>query len=203
MAHIQSIGAGMFSDLAVAVPTTPPVFANLDTEGEFNALFASEIQSAGGVLGTNTFVRVKNVREFPAMGTPPNIVNVPTYGQKTSQQIQGQSDAPNLEITLNYVPSEWAAGSVLGNMVGDGKQYVMRFALLNAQPPGYTSTGANNIGGSSASGVNAVENSVYYWVGKVEALVVNPQLSDANTATITLSLQSKFFGAYTITGSAV
>ena len=92
MAHIQSIGAGMFSDLSVAVPTTAPVFANLDTEGEFNALFASEIQSAGGVLGTNTYVRVKNVREFPAMGTPPNIVNVPTYGQKTSQQIQGQAD---------------------------------------------------------------------------------------------------------------
>lgn len=202
MAHIQSIGAGMFSDLSVAVPSTPPVFAALDTESEFNALFASEIQSAGGTLGANTFVRVKNVREFPAMGTPPNIVNVPTYGQKTSQQIQGQSDAPNLEITLNYVPSEWSAGSVLGNMVGDGKQYVMRFALLNAQSPGYASTGANNLGGSAATGAGSVENSVYYWVGKVEALVVNPQLSDANTATITLSLQSKFYGAYTITGSA-
>jgi len=203
MAHIQSIGAGMFSDLSVAVPTTAPIFATLDTESEFNALFASEVQSAGGVLGANTYVRVKNVREFPAMGTPPNIVNVPTYGQKTSQQIQGQSDAPNLEITLNYVPAEWASGSVLGNMVGDGKQYVMRFALLNAQPPGYASTGANNLGGSSASGAGAVENTVYYWVGKLEALVVNPQLSDANTATITLSLQSKFYGGYTVTGSAV
>ena len=194
MAFQTSIGAGLFSDLAVAMPATPPTFGTLDSQAEFDALFASEIQSQGGTKAANTFVRIKNVREFPSMGTPPNIVNVPTYGQKTSQQIQGQSDAPNLEITLNFVASEWAADSLLGAAVGDGNLYVMRFALLNSEPTGYLST-------SGATGIGAVGNAVWYWIGKLEALLINPQLTDANTATLTMSLQSKFFGAYTVAGA--
>lgn len=193
MAHLSSIGAGMFSDLSIAAASAAPTFSTLDTQAEFDALFATAIESQGGTKGTNTFVRCKNVREFPSMGTPPNIVNVPTYGQKSSQQIQGQSDAPNLEITVNYVAKEWAAGTILGDMVGDGALHVFRFALLNAEPTG---TGATQYA-SSVAGLGTVENSVYYWIGKVEAMLVNPQLTDANTATITLSIQSKFFGAYT------
>jgi hypothetical protein len=198
MAHISSIGAGMYSDLAVAVPATAlttSALAALDTAAEFQALFASEIDSVGGTKGTNTFVRIKNVREFPAMGTPPNVVNVPIYGSATSQQIQGQADAPSMEITLNYVASEWAreTGNILGLMVGDGNQYVFRFTLLNAEPTG---TGATKFA-STAAGLGTVQNSQYYWIGKLEALQVTPQLTDANTATITLTIQSNFFGAYT------
>lgn len=195
MAHIASIGAGMFSDMAVATPATDftqSTLSALDTAAEFQALFATEIQTNGGTKAAGSFVRMKNVREFPSMGTPPNIVNVPVYGSKTSQQIQGQSDAPSIELTVNYVPADWASGTILGNMVGDGKQYVFRFALLNAQPLSYTS-----VSGTPASGIGSVQNSQYYWVGKVEALQVNPQLTDANTATITISIQSQFFGAYT------
>jgi hypothetical protein len=194
MAHINSIGAGMFSDMAIAVPTTPPAFNTLDTAAEFEALFANEIESAGGTKGLDTFVRIKDVREFPSMGTPPNIVNVPVYGQRTSQQVQGQSDAPTLEITVNYVPANWADGTILGDMVGDGNQYVMRFTLLNTEPTG---TGATKFA-STAAGLGTVPNSEYYWVGKIEALLVNPQLTDANTATVTMSLQSDFYGAYTL-----
>jgi hypothetical protein len=195
MAHIASIGAGMFSDMAVATPATDftqTTLAALDTAAEFQALFATEIQTNGGTKAAGSFVRMKNVREFPSMGTPPNIVNVPVYGSKTSQQIQGQSDAPSIELTVNYVPADWASGTILGSMVGDGKQYVFRFALLNAQPLSYAS-----VSGTPASGIGSVQNSQYYWVGKVEALQVNPQLTDANTATITISIQSQFFGAYT------
>ena len=195
MAHIASIGAGMFSDMAVATPATDftqSTLAALDTAAEFQTLFATEIQTNGGTKAAGSFVRMKNVREFPSMGTPPNIVNVPVYGSKTSQQIQGQSDAPSIELTVNYVPADWASGTILGNMVGDGKQYVFRFALLNAQPLSYAS-----VSGTPASGIGSVQNSQYYWVGKVEALQVNPQLTDANTATITISIQSQFFGAYT------
>lgn len=195
MAHIASIGAGMFSDMAVATPATDltqSTLSALDTAAEFQALFATEIQTNGGTKAAGSFVRMKNVREFPSMGTPPNIVNVPVYGSKTSQQIQGQSDAPSIELTVNYVPADWASGTILGNMVGDGKQYVFRFALLNAQPLSYSS-----VSGTPASGIGSVQNSQYYWVGKVEALQVNPQLTDANTATITISIQSQFFGAYT------
>ncbi len=194
MAHINSIGAGMFSDMAVAMPTTaltPSQLAALDSASEFQALFADEVQSAGGVKATGTFTRIKNVREFPSMGTPPNIVNVPVYGSKTSQQIQGQADAPSVELTINYVPSDWAAGTLLGAAVGDGNQYVFRFVLMNAEPLLYSSeTPATN-------GIGSVQNSQYYWIGKLEALQVNPQLTDANTATITVSVQSEFFGAFT------
>ena len=193
MAHITSIGAGLYSDLSVAVPSTPPTFANLDTEGEFKALFASKIDNIGGTKGINTFVRIENIREFPAMGTPPNVVNVPVYGQATSQQIQGQSDAPSMEITLNFIASDWAdvTGTILGSMVGDGNQYVFRFALLNAEPAaGYDST-------DGVTGLGSVANSQYFWIGKLEALQVTPQLTDANTATITITIQSDFYGAYT------
>ena len=193
MAHITSIGAGLFSDLSVAASATDPVFSTLDTAAEFNALYATEIASVGGTKAANTFVRVANVREFPSMGTPPNIVNVPTYGQKSSQQIQGQSDAPNLEVTVNYVPSDWASGTLLGDMVGDGKLHVFRFALLNAEPTGVSDTKY----ASTVAGLGTIQNSMYYWIGKLEALLVNPQLTDANTATVTMSIQSKFYGAYT------
>jgi len=193
MAHISSIGAGMFSDLSIAAASADPTFSTLDTQSEFDALFATEINSAGGTKATNTFVRVSNVREFPSMGTPPNIVNVPVYGQKSSQQIQGQSDAPNLEITVNYIPADWAASTILGDMIGDGKLHVFRFALLNSEPTG---NGATKYA-STVAGLGTVQNSCYYWIGKAEALLVNPQLTDANTATITMSIQSKFYGAYT------
>lgn len=199
MAHISSIGAGMYSDLSVATPATaftPAALAALDTSAEFTALFATEIDSVGGTKAANTFVRIKNVREFPAMGTPPNVVNVPVYGSATSQQIQGQADAPSMEITLNYVASDWAkeSSNILGSMVGDGNQYVFRFALLNSEPTG---SGATKFA-SVAGGLGTIQNSQYFWIGKLEALQVTPQLSDANTATITLTIQSDFYGAYTI-----
>ena len=195
MAHITSIGAGLFSDMAVSTPSTPlssAALAALDTAGEFQALFATEIESVGGTKAANAFCRIKNVREFPGMGTPPNIVNVPVYGSKTSQQIQGQADAPSIELTLNYVPAEWAVGSILGDAVGDGNQRVFRFALMNSKPTLYKSDTV-----TPANGIGSVQNSQYYWIGKIEALQVNPQLTDANTATITVSVQSQFFGAYT------
>lgn len=194
MAHISSIGAGIFSDLSIAAPSTVPSFATLDTQSEFDALFATEIASAGGVKAAATFVRVANVREFPSIGTPANVVNVPVYGQKFSQTIGGQADAPSLEITLNYVAADWAAGTILGDLVGSGNQAVFRFSLLNSEPT--LATAAKYA--STAAGLGSVQNSNYYWIGKMESLLVNPQLTDANTATLTLSIQSKFFGAYTI-----
>jgi hypothetical protein len=199
MSHINSIGAGIYSDLAIAAPTaelSASALAALNSAATFQALFATEIESVGGTRGANTFVRVKNVREFPSMGTPPNVVNVPTYGKRTSSQIQGQSDAPSLEITLNYVPSDWAkeSGNILGLMVGDGIQRVFRFTLLNAEPT-LTTTAKY---ASTAPGLGSVQNTQFYWVGKVEAIQVNPQLTDANTATVTITMQGEFYGAYTV-----
>lgn len=185
----------MYSDLSIAMPATPPSFVDLDTFSEFSPAFATEIPSVGGTKGAGAFVRVLNVREFPAMGIPPNVVNVPTYGQKTTQQIQGQSDAPTMEVTLNFVPSEWSkeAGCLLGNAVGDGKQYIFRFTLMNVEPTG---SGATKFA-SSAVGLGTVMNSQWFWIGKLDALLVSPQLNDANTATLTMTLQSPLYGAYT------
>lgn len=189
MAHISSIGAGLFSDLSVYNGTVTD-FSTTDTQAEFYALFGTETDTPGAA----TFVRVKNVREFPAMGTPPNIVNVPVYGQKSSQQIQGQSDAPNMEINVNFVPSLWATGTQLGDMVGSGNLRVFRFSLLNSEPTAVDGTKY----ASTVGGLGSVQNSQYFWVGKIEAIQVNPQLTDANTATITISIQSKFYGAFTV-----
>jgi hypothetical protein len=200
MAHITSIGAGMYSDLAVATPATDLTSAQLALlidAATFQANFATEIASQGGTKAANTFVRVNNIREFPAMGTPPNVVNVPVYGSSTSQQIQGQADAPSMEITLSFVPADWAkvAGCILGNMVGDGIQHVFRFTLMNSPPTGVV---ASTKYASTAPGLGTTQNSQYYWIGKLDALQVTPQLTDANTATITITIQSQVYGAYTI-----
>ena len=198
MTHLSTIGAAVFSDLAVAVPGTPMTaaqFAALDTSAEFQALFATEIDNVGGTKGTNTFVRIKNIREFPPIGTPPNVVNVPGYGSKTSQQIQGQADSPSAEYTLNFVSADWAkeAGVLLGNMVGDGNQYVIRFSLMNNEPTG---SGATKFA-SIPAGVGTVQNSQYFFLGMLESLQVTPSLTDASTATLTITSQSSYFGAYT------
>ncbi len=177
MAHINSIGAGIYS--ALAVSSTPLASSAAgDTAAELKALFVDD----------TAFEEIKNVREFPQIGTPANIVNVPVYGQKTSSQIQGQADAPSLELTINYVPEDWATGTTLGDMVGDGNQYAFQFSLLNAKPASLE---------AAIAGLGTVKNSNFYFVGKVEALLISPQLTDANQATLTLSIQGDFFGPET------
>jgi hypothetical protein len=180
MAHITSIGAGIYS--AMCVNTTEITdLTSVDSLSELVAKFSSAA----------SFTEIKNVREFPQIGTPANIVNVPVYGQKTSSQIQGQSDSPNLEVTLNFVPSDWAPGTALGDLVGNGKVYAFQFSMLNAKPAGLNTT-------AGASGLGSVNNSNFYFVGKIEALLVSPQLTDANQATLTLSSQGGFFGPATV-----
>jgi hypothetical protein len=191
MAHLTSIGAGVFSDLSfstVSVTTTPTTYA------DWSAKFATEV-ALGSASTANSFRRIKNVREFPALGTPANIVNVPVYGQSISSQVQGQADAPTLEITLNYVASDWRdEANYLGELVGKSLQYYFRFALLNQDSAG--STPATKYA-SLAAGLGTVANSQWFWVGRIEALVINPQLTDAVTATLTLSTQTDFYGAFT------
>ncbi len=198
MTHVSSIGAGMFSGMAVAAPATPLTLAQLqalENYADFSALFAAEIKPQGGTPAAGTFIDLSNVREFPQLGTPSNVVNVPNYGQATSKQIQGQADPNSMEITLNYVPADWAAGTLLGDMIGDGKTRVFRFSLLNSEPTG---SGATKLA-SLATGLGTVENSQWFFLGKLEAQQVTPNLTDSNTATVTITLQSRFFGAFTQT----
>lgn len=193
----------MYSDMSISVgalyaPSAVPAVSgltNAQIQTAFDALFAQEAPSSG-VISANSYVRIKNVREFPAMGTPPNIVNVPVFGQSTSQQIQGQADAPSMEISLNFVAADWAAGTPLGNFVGSGKSLVVRFALLNSLPAGYASTSTATGLGGTVNGA-AVENTYWYFTGKIDSLLVTPSLSDSNQAKIAITLQSKLYGAFT------
>jgi hypothetical protein len=199
--HLKSIGAGIFSDLAIAFNATglsplPTITGVTATDAAaFAALFGqpATINATTGAItapAAQDFIRIKNVREFPAMGTPPNIVNVPVYGQSQSQQIQGQADAPSMEITLNYVADDWKAGSALGALIGSGNSCVFRFALANSDPLSYSTKVAS-------AGLGSVQNTLWYFQGKIESLLVTPNLTDANQATIAITLQSKLYGAYT------
>jgi len=197
MTLISSIGAGMFSDLSVHTPATELSAGTVESlqdvttnEAAFTALFADEIASSGGTVAAGKFVRIPNVREFPGLGIPPNIVNVPRYGARNTAQIQGQADSPNFEVTLNYVPSEWAADTLLGARVGDGNVRAFRFMMLNSQPlDGYASL---------VGEIGQIDNAIFYFLGKMEAISYSPQLTDANQATLTISMLSDFFGAFTV-----
>ena len=168
MAHIASLNSSVYTSLKYAEytsrPTTPAGWLDLaDSDG----------------------VAVGNVREFPSMGTPANIVNVPVYGQKTSSQVQGQADAPSLEITVNYVAEDMTA---FHDLI-DGAPKVFRFMMTAAAVTEADSTGQATL---------ATDNTEFYFTGKVEAILVNPALTDATTATITLSAQTDFVGPATL-----
>jgi len=196
MTHISTIGAGIYSDLAYSIdnPNVTPPTTNIETT--YTGWFQTPLANGTNVgAGVHEFRRIEEIREFPQMGTPANIVNVPSFGFKTSKQVQGQADAPTFEVTINYIPSEWDTSTLAykhGMLVGDGKLYPFRFTLLNAKPTGtYASV---NVSGIGAGGVG---NSQYFWCGKFEAIQVNPQLTDGNTAVLTISIQSDFVGPFT------
>jgi len=176
MAHISSLGAGIFTYLDIFTGTIP---AGTDTAAEAAALFV------GTVPGTADadHIRMPSVREFPSIGTPANIVNVPVYGQATSSQVQGQADAPSLEVTVNYVTADMEA---IHALIGDS--VVFRFMMA--------SSAVTQDEGADAT--VTPENTEFYFLGKVEAILVNPALTDTTTATVTLSAQSDFYGPATL-----
>lgn len=173
MAHISSLQAGIFSYLDIYTGATP--FTDFNDAAEFAGLFVS--------ANSTDIKRMPSVREFPSVGTPANIVNVPVYGQKTSSQVQGQADAPSLEVTVNYVPNDMVD---FHNLIGT--QVAFRFIMCEASTDLTTSLGATL----------DTNNTEFYFRGKIEAILVNPQLTDATTATVTLSAQSDFYGPATI-----
>jgi|TARA_R110000822_G_scaffold30221_8_gene88259 hypothetical protein len=117
-------------------------------------------------------VEVTKIREFPSFGKPANIVNVPNFGQSVSGQIQGQADAPTLEFTLNYVPS---VHGTIQALVQDGLTYVFQLDVKNS------STG---------------DNAAFYVKGSVASFEVDPNLTDSNQATLTLSTSTDYTGPF-------
>jgi hypothetical protein len=177
MALQTSIGAGTFSALTyanVVVPTTLPSSA-----ASWQALFAT----------IGDFTEIKDIREMPTFGTPANIVKVPQFGVAQSLSIGAQSDAPDLELTLNYIPSRFAIGQQIKTDLDSKASRIFRFSLLYAKPTNLA---------DATTGIGTVQNSSIYFVGKMESLQIMPSLSDSNTATLALSIQSDFFGPYTV-----
>jgi hypothetical protein len=180
MAFFTTITGGQYSFLALSTTVTNPL--TVDTEAEGKAGFAL----------TTDFVEIPNLREFPSFGTPPNIVNVPVFGQPISAQVQAQADAPNLSFTVNYTPTQWAPGSALGDKVGDGNPYLFQLSLCSAKPGNLTTT-------AGAGGLGGVGNASWYFVGRIDAIQINTSVSDAITAEIAVSMPTgRFYGPYTV-----
>lgn len=210
MAHITSIGAAMFTSLSVTkaaatiadVPKTTAAATKLfgatsTTNGAFS------IDGTGGAA-TGTFFRIPNVKEFPAMGIPANITNVPEYGSALALQVQSQADAPTLELTLNYVPAQWDNNTLFGtagNPTVGGDIHLFRFTVLAEDVKSWNSGFHRTTTAAAASGnasvVSLIENSSYYFLGKLEALEVTPNLTDALSAKLTISVRSSIYGAFT------
>jgi len=171
MTHISDLRSGIYSYLDFFSGTLP---SGTDTAAECAALFVT--------ANSADVVRLPSVRDFPAVGTPANIVNVPVYGQATSSQVQGQADAPTLEVTVNYIANDMTAFHAL-----IGTQGVFRFTMA-----------AGILALDDSLGTTwTTENTEFYFIGKIEAILVTPSLTDATTATLTLSTQSDFFGPAT------
>ena len=163
MALISNIGAGIFTTLKYKADSSYTLPTNDTTHQAFIASGSGDFDGA---------TEVTNIREFPSFGKPGNIVNVPNFGQSVSSQIQGQSDAPTLEFTLNYVPS---VHDTIQGLVQDGNTYVFQLDVKNS------STG---------------DNAAFYVKGQVASFEVAPNLTDSNQATLTLSTETDYVGPF-------
>ena len=180
MAFWTSIGAGQWSGLAVHTAGTIGDPLTITTEAAFKAGFAT----------TDTdFAVMPNVREFPDVGTPANLVNVPQYGQSVTSQVQAQADAVSLEFVFNYVPSVWEPSATIGALVGDGSPYVFQYVVCSAEPPNFEAT---------TTGLGTVPNAIWYFSGKLESQLFSNSLSDATTMRLAVSLPTgTVYGPFT------
>lgn len=138
MAHINNIGASIYT----RIDYVPGSISTADraTPGNLAAKFeATAAADATAATTEAAVVAVEGIREFPSLGTPSNIVNVPQYGQSISSQIQGQADAPSLEFTFNYIPTNHYA---LDTLRKAGTNLVFRVRLSNTEDGGVQDTPA-------------------------------------------------------------
>jgi len=196
MAHISSISASKFTTLDY-VPNTANNSAT--AAADLHALFVS---NQAAILAADTqidevpeaaVVHVGNIREFPSLGSPANIVNVPVYGQATSSQVAGQADSSSLEFSLNYVPSTHAALDVLRKA---GTRIAVRVRVSDAD---LTVNGAGII-----TADNADLFADFYFFGKIASFEIQPGLTDSLQATMAIAIEGDFNGPLSIVaGSGV
>ena len=196
MAHINSIGAGIYSRVLFETSAWEATFSvSADQKAHFATALVPPEKAADSDItpADNSFTEVADMREAPSFGTPPSLVNVPNFGSKTSRQVQGQADPTNLEISINYIPQKWTNGG-LGQFIGDGKDHLFAAILANAIPGG----GGLADYAISSGGVGRVQNSITYFVGELAAIQFTPNLTDSNQGTVTIALKSDFSQLMTV-----
>jgi hypothetical protein len=178
MAHISSMTSGMFSYLDVYSGNVTAIDGD-SVAADYAALFS------GATVGTDLF-RMPSVREFPAIGSAANVINVPVFGQRQSAQVAGQSDAPTMDVTINYVPADMTDIESLID-----QEVAFRFMLAASEV-------TEAIGNAATI---AVDNTEWYWIGKIAAVQVTPSLTDSNTAVVNITVSLDFVGAATVAAS--
>jgi hypothetical protein len=213
MPNISSIGAGIYTSLA---------YIDLDVQdgagdsthvgrGDDVSVYAGLFETRSSTSGLNAGDKVTwtkgtdaaafgRIREFPNLGIPANVVNVPQYGQGASSQIAGQSDAPSLDFTFNYVPTEHAFISTLRD---SGENRLFRIRLSNAQQVEDTSGVILPFETVDGAGSDMREFSDFFLFGAVASFEIVPNLTDSNQLNVTLTIDGEMRGPSSYTPDAV
>ena len=194
MAHINNIGASIYTriDYVPGSLTTDNRANPAQLIGKFESSAPTDTTAAALVSTAGEVpVAIEGIREFPSLGTPSNIVNVPQYGQSISSQIQGQADAPSLEFTFNYIPTNHFTLDALRK---SGQNLVFRVRLSNTEDGGVQATPAAN---------SDTEYEDIYFQGTIASFEIVPALTDATQANLALTIDGDFEGPFSyVTGGA-
>ena len=195
MPNITSIGAGMYTSLTfleMPVVKGTGTAGSIIGTGDDPSAWAAEFETIGTpwTVGA-TAADFGRIREFPNLGIPANIVNVPQYGQAVSSQIAGQSDAPSMDFTFNYVPSEHA---FIADMREDGEKRMFRVRLANSKQAEDPTTGVDLPYIDDDGDLR--EFSDFYFVGSVASFEVVPNLTDSNQLNVTLTIDGEMQGPF-------
>lgn len=201
MAHLTKISAGKFSSLdyvtatagVSSTSTLPTITAQFVTAAKQLLVTDSDATPAVKEDVATGVKHVGDVREFPSLGTPANVVNVPVYGQATSSQVAGQSDAPSLEFSLNYVATEHAALETLRRA---NTRLCFRVRMSDVKQ---ASASANlNV----PLAFRNQEFADFYFFGTIASFEITTGLTDAIQASITLTVSGDFTGPVSLPTTA-
>jgi len=136
------------------------------------------------------FVVVKHIREFEGQfGEAPSVVSVAEYGKGAAASVGGQSDADDLVLVTNFVPTEWDFGAPCRYLLDSSELYLFRLTITQSRPHSLV---------SAPGDLGAVPNVSYYWTGRVTSASFNPSLDDAVTQSLFLAVYSVTIGPYPV-----
>ena len=168
MAQVNTRGVALYSTLGYSsnsVSLTPSAIA---------LAFEDPSSVAMEDLATS-FIDISKVRELPEVGVPPSISSVAEFGSALAPQVTGQAEAPQLDVTLNYVPEEHDS---LLSLSGDGILRCFRLRISNSPIPDVP---------DDASKISEV-----YWTGMVAAKLISVGTGDASSVVVTLTMDTEF-----------